>query len=192
MKKKCWLVLEASNEEVLPQGVEGGWPISPWRGKWRKRSSMWEHHDHKESLPEKIHWRHLPKEGMTTLTKEEKDHKTLDTYEGLGDMKDAGKWFHSMKMSWWKIHPTKSSFNVEAISGWSHEGLLDQSMGIFGEKASWTFIVTEYFWQMNKEIFWAFDLVSAFWGILWEGQGPPSSQDSPIHVLLLCECVWIL
>jgi len=28
---------------------------------------------------------------MTTLTKEEKDHKTLDTYEGLGDMKDAGK-----------------------------------------------------------------------------------------------------
>ena len=45
-----------------------------------------EHHDHKESLSDKIHWRHLPKEGRTTLTKKGKDQRTLDTYEGLGDI----------------------------------------------------------------------------------------------------------
>jgi len=31
--------------------------------------------------------RHLLKEGRATLTKEENDQRTLDTYEGLGDSK---------------------------------------------------------------------------------------------------------
>ena len=82
-----------------------------------------EHHDHRESLSDKILWRYLLKEGNTTLIKKE---RTLDTYEGLGDIKDANNWFYSTKMSWWRNHPTKS--NVEAISRWSHDGLLGQSM----------------------------------------------------------------
>ena len=94
-----------------------------------------------------ILWRHLPKEGMTTLTKAEKDQRTLDTYEDLGDMKGGDNWFYSTKMTWWRNHPTKAPFNVEAISRWSHEGLLDQSMGTskYKEASMWRVV-----WSINK------------------------------------------
>ena len=115
---------------------------SPRRKQWRSaltRSRKWfdqsiqeeeneerdqaceEHHDHQESLSNKILWRHLPKEGMTTLTKEEKDQRTLDTYEGLGDIK-----VQITDSTLQRCHHEDSIqalFDVEAILGLSHDGI---------------------------------------------------------------------
>ena len=55
--------------------------------------------------------------------------------------------------------------------------------------ASLPFCTVSVSWQMNKDLFWAFQFDSFSRGILWEGKGPPSSQDPPLYS---CSCLFLM